>query len=450
MFPRSQGSVPGKSATFHDCIARLDDIAAMGFDTIYLPPIHPIGLTNRKGRNNMLGGTAADPGSPYAIGSGAGGHDAVEPQLGTVADFRAFVDACHGYGMEVALDFAVQCSLDHPWIKQHPEWFEFRPDGSIRYAENPPKKYEDIVNPNFDAADWCGIWRALRDVLRFWIAQGVRIFRVDNPHTKPYPFWEWLIRDIQATHPDVIFLAEAFTRPKPMRYLAKLGFTQSYTYFTWRNDKSELTDYFIELTRGEAREYFRPHLFTNTPDILPRFLQTGGPAAFRIRAALAATLGGLWGIYNGFELCENRALPDSEEYADSEKYEFKVWDWDRPGNIKAFIAELNRIRHENSAFGDWLNLEFLPADNPRVLFYARMASAAHEMIFVAISLNPHGDEATTIELPLQRLGIAADSSFAVHNLLSDEVVRWTGARQSLWIGPGVPIFTFKLTEPDDA
>ncbi|MBU6507335.1 MAG: DUF3416 domain-containing protein [Alphaproteobacteria bacterium] len=450
MFPRSQGTVPGKSANFADCIARLDDVAAMGFDTIYLPPIHPIGLTNRKGRNNTLGGSAADPGSPYAIGNAAGGHDAIDPALGTFADFRAFIAACRERGIEVALDFAVQCSLDHPWVKQHPDWFEFRADGSIRYAENPPKKYQDIVSLNFDAADWRGIWRALRDIVRFWITQGVRIFRVDNPHTKPFPFWEWLIREIQTAHPEIIFLSEAFTRPKPMHRLAKLGFTQSYTYFTWRNDKTELTDYFTELTHGEAREYFRPHLFTNTPDILPRFLQTGGAAAFRIRAALAATLGGLWGIYNGFELCENRALPDSEEYADSEKYEYKVWDWDRPGNIKPFIAELNRIRHENAAFTDWLNLEFLTADNPRVLFYARMPADAHASVFITVSLNPAGDEAATIELPLDRLGLDQDARFVVRNLFTDETLHWTGARQSIWIGPGKPIFAFKLAEPGDA
>jgi starch synthase (maltosyl-transferring) len=450
MFPRSQGTMPDRSATFRDCIARLDDIAAMGFDTIYLPPIHPIGPTNRKGRNNALANVATDPGSPYAIGNTLGGHDAVEPQLGTLADFRAFIDACRARDIEVALDFAVQCSLDHPWIKEKPDWFEFGPDGSIRYAENPPKKYQDIVNLNFDAADWRGIWNALREVLRFWIMQGIRIFRVDNPHTKPYPFWEWLIGEIQSAHPDVIFLAEAFTRPKPMHYLAKLGFTQSYTYFTWRNDKTEITDYFTELTRGEAREYFRPHLFTNTPDILPRFLQLGGPPAFRIRAALAATLGGLWGIYNGFELCENRALPDSEEYADSEKYEYKVWDWNRPGNIKEFIAALNRIRRENEAFGDWLNLEFLSVDNPRVLFYARVPPTVRETVFVVISLNPNGDEASTIELPLQRLGLPPDSTFAIHNLLSDEILHWTGSRQSIWIGPGVPVFVFKLLGSDDA
>jgi starch synthase (maltosyl-transferring) len=450
MFPRSQGTVPGRSATFRDCIARLDDIVAMGFDTIYLPPIHPIGLTNRKGRNNALASAATDPGSPYAIGDASGGHDAVEPQLGTIGDFRAFVDACRERDIEVALDFAVQCSLDHPWIKQKPDWFEFGPDGSIRYAENPPKKYQDIVNLNFDAADWRGIWNALRDILRFWITQGIRIFRVDNPHTKPYPFWEWLICEIQSAHPDVIFLAEAFTRPKPMHYLAKLGFTQSYTYFTWRNDKAEITDYFIELTRSETREYFRPHLFTNTPDILPRFLQLGGPSAFRIRAALAATLGGLWGIYNGFELCENRALPDSEEYADSEKYEYKVWDWNRPGNIKEFIAALNRIRRENGAFGDWLNLEFLSVDNPRVLFYARVPPTVRETIFIVISLNPHGDEASTIEMPLQRLGLSPDLPFAIRNLLSDEILYWTGSRQSIWIGPGVPVFVFKLLGSDDA
>jgi len=259
-----------------------------------------------------------------------------------------------------------------------------------------------------------------------------------------------LIREIQGTHPDVIFLSEAFTRPKPMHQLAKLGFTQSYTYFTWRNDKAELTDYFTELTRGEAREYFRPHLFTNTPDILPRFLQTGGAAAFRIRAALAATLGGLWGIYNGFELCENRALPDSEEYADSEKYEYKVWDWDRPGNIKSFIAELNRIRRENAVFIDGLNLEFLTADNPRILFYARMSPDAHESVFIAVSLNPAADETATIGMPLTRLGLGNDARFTVRNLFTDETLPWVGARQSIWIGPGQPIFAFKLAGPSDA
>ncbi|HLI21480.1 MAG TPA: alpha-1,4-glucan--maltose-1-phosphate maltosyltransferase, partial [Stellaceae bacterium] len=399
MFPRSQGTLPGHGATFADCIARLDDIAAMGFDTIYLPPIHPIGEKNRKGRNNAVAAAPGDPGSPYAIGSALGGHDAINPELGTLDEFRGFVAACAQRGMEVALDLAVQCAPDHPWVAQHPEWFEFRDDGTIRYAENPPKQYQDIVNVDFRSPAWPALWKAIRDIVTFWIAQGVRIFRVDNPHTKPFPFWEWLIRDVQSAHPDILFLSEAFTRPKIMRQLAKLGFSQSYTYFTWRNEKQELIDYFTELTREEPREYLRPHLFTNTPDILPKFLQDGGTPAFRIRAILAATLGSLFGIYNGFELCENRALPNSEEYADSEKYEYKVWDWDRPGNIKPLIAALNRIRRSHAAFEDWRNLDFHPCDNDRVLFYGR-----GNAVFIAVSLDPAAAQETMLELPLPALG----------------------------------------------
>jgi starch synthase (maltosyl-transferring) len=439
MFPRSQGSVAGRSATFKDCIARLDDIAAMGFDTIYLVPIHPIGEINRKGRNNVLVAGPDDPGSPYAIGSRWGGHDAVHPDLGTIEDFRAFVAACHSRGMEIALDLAVQCAPDHPWISQHPEWFEFRSDGSIRYAENPPKQYQDIVNLNFRSATEAGIWEAIRDVVRFWIAQGVRVFRVDNPHTKPLPFWEWLIRGIQSEYPDVLFLSEAFTRPKLMRGLAKLGFTQSYTYFTWRNDKPGLTDYFTELTREEPREYLRPHLFTNTPDILPRFLQDGGRPAFLIRAALAATLGGLFGIYNGFELCENRALPDSEEYLDSEKYQYKVWDWDRPGNIKAFIAALNRIRRDDPVFENWLNVEFLACDNDRVIFYTRGGA-----VFIAVSLDPFAAQETTIELPLAGRGIAEHEDLAAESLLTGATLHWVGARQRIRLEPDAPALIFRL------
>ena len=439
MFPRSQGTVPARSATFRDCIARLDDIAAMGFDTIYLPPIHPIGEKNRKGRNNAVQAAPGDPGSPYAIGSAFGGHEAVQPELGTLEDFRAFVAACTERNMEIALDLAVQCAPDHPWIAQHPEWFEFREDGSIRYAENPPKQYQDIVNVNFRSADWPALWLAIRDVVMFWIAQDVRIFRVDNPHTKPFPFWEWLIRDVQSEYPDIIFLAEAFTRPKVMRNLAKLGFTQSYTYFTWRNEKQELIDYFTELTRDEPREYLRPHLFANTPDILPGFLQEGGPPAFRIRAVLAATLGGLFGIYNGFELCENRALPDSEEYAESEKYEYKVWDWDRPGNIKPLIAALNRIRRDHAAFADWLNLEFFPCDNDRVLFYGRGRT-----VFAAVSLDPLNAQETLLTLPLHDLGIAESDDLHVTNLLTGDSLHWVGARQRIRLDPATPALIFTL------
>ena len=442
MFPRSQGRVPDQSATFADCTARLDDIADMGFDTIYLVPIHPIGKLHRKGRNNALIAHPGDPGSPYAIGNASGGHDAIDPDLGTREDFRAFVRACHDRGMEVALDLAVQCAPDHPWVKEHPEWFVFRPDGSIRFAENPPKQYQDIVNLNFDGDHAAEIWQAVRAIVAFWIGQGVRVFRVDNPHTKPLPFWEWLIRAIQDDNPEVIFLSEAFTRPKLMQGLAKHGFTQSYTYFTWRNEKRELIDYFTELTRGEAREYFRPHLFTNTPDILPAYLQQGGPPAFRIRAVLAATIAGLFGIYNGFELCENRALPQSEEYLDSEKYQYKVWDWDREGNIKPLIRGLNRVRRENPAFADWLNLAFLFCDNERVIFYAR----ANE-VFIVLSLDPFAPQETEIELPLASLGIAEHQDIVIDDLLRGETLRWVGSRQRLRLTPDAPALIFRVRKP---
>jgi starch synthase (maltosyl-transferring) len=439
MFPRSQGTDPTRSATFKDCIARLDDIAAMGFDTIYLPPIHPIGEKNRKGRNNSVASQPGEPGSPYAIGSAVGGHDAVNPELGTLDDFRAFVAACARHGMEVALDFAVQCAPDHPWIEEHPDWFEFRADGSIRYAENPPKLYQDIVNINFHAPSWPAIWMALRDVVKFWIEQGVRVFRVDNPHTKPFPFWEWLIRSVQNERPDVLFLAEAFTRPKIMQQLAKLGFTQSYTYFTWRNEKQELIDYFTELTQDEPKEYYRPHLFANTPDILPRFLQDGGAPAFRIRATLAATLGGLFGIYNGFELCENRALPNSEEYADSEKYQYKVWDWDRPGNIKPLITALNRIRRAYSVFEEPQNLEFYPCDNNRVLFYGRGRS-----VLIVVSLDPHASQETTLELPLREMEIRESADLLATNLLTGVTTHWVGRRQRVRLETEAPAMIFWL------
>jgi starch synthase (maltosyl-transferring) len=439
MFPRSQGTTSGRGATFRDCIARLDDIAAMGFDTIYLPPIHPIGEKNRKGRNNSVQAQPREPGSPYAIGSALGGHDAIHPELGTLDDFRAFVAACAAHGMDVALDLAVQCAPDHPWIRQHPEWFEFRDDGSIRYAENPPKQYQDIVNVNFRSSAGPALWKAIYRIVVFWIAQGVNIFRVDNPHTKPFPFWEWLIREVQSERPDILFLSEAFTRPKVMRNLAKLGFTQSYTYFTWRNEKQELIDYFTELTQDESKDYLRPHLFTNTPDILPRFLQDGGPPAFRIRAVLGATLGGLFGIYSGFELCENRALPNSEEYADSEKYEYKVWDWDRPGNIKLLIAALNRIRRAHVVFEDWRNLEFHHCDNDRVLFYSRGRA-----VFIAVSLDPFAPQATTLDLPLQSIGLSEADDFQINNLLTGGGMHLVGARQHIRLDPDVPAIVFTL------
>ena len=363
MVPRSQSPVAGKHGTFDDCIARLPEIAGLGFDVLYFTPIHPIGRINRKGKNNSLKAGPDDPGSFYAIGNEQGGHDAVHPELGTLADFRRLVEACHKHDMEVALDFAVQCAPDHPWLKQHPEWFSKRPDGSFRYAENPPKKYEDIVNPDFNSADRIALWQALRDVILFWVEQGVKIFRVDNPHTKPLPFWEWMIHEVQSRHPDVLFLAEAFTRPKVMKALAKLGFSQSYTYFTWRTEKEEIQAYLSELTGFPERDYYRPNFFVTTPDINPVQLQTGEPWLFKSRAALAATLSSNYGIYNGFELIEHEPIPGREEFINSEKYEIKTRDWNKPGNIKDYLRRLNFIRRENAALLQTANLRFLQVDD---------------------------------------------------------------------------------------
>jgi starch synthase (maltosyl-transferring) len=444
MFPRSQGRVPGRSATFEDCIARLPEIRDMGFDVVYLVPIHPIGRTNRKGPNNSLHAGPDDPGSPYAIGSSEGGHTAIHPDLGTLGDFRRFVAAAAELGMEVALDFAIQCSPDHPWIKEHPDWFVFRPDGTIRHAENPPKKYQDIVNVNFDSPDRLGLWTELRDVLLFWVEQGVRIFRVDNPHTKPLPFWEWVIAEVQRDHPDVIFLAEAFTRPKMMQRLAKAGYTQSYTYFAWRNTKAELTEYLTELTQSEMGEYYRPNFFANTPDILPPFLQQGGRPAFMIRLVLAATLSTTYGIYNGFELCENSAIPGTEEYAHSEKYEYKVWDWDRSGNIKPLIRRINAIRRENPALHEFLNLRFYNCDDDAILLYGKRSADGSNQILIAVNLDPAAPHGTTLQIPLEEFGLAEDVPFEVEELISGTGLRWQGRRQRIELDPAMPAAIFRI------
>jgi starch synthase (maltosyl-transferring) len=386
MVPRSQGTIPGRHGTFDDCIARIPEIAALGFDVIYLTPIHPVGRTNRKGKNNSLSAGADDPGSFYAIGNENGGHDAIEPQLGTLNDFRRLVAACRDHKMEIALDFAVQCSVDHPWVKEHPEWFRFRPDGTIRFAENPPKKYEDIVNPDFNGDHRIALWEALRKVMLFWAEQGVRIFRVDNPHTKPFPFWEWLLQGVRARYPDVIFLSEAFTRPKVMKALAKLGFSQSYTYFTWRTGKEELQAYLTELTGYPEREYFRPNFFVTTPDILPIQLQTGEPWMFKSRAALAATLSSNYGIYNGFELLEHEPIPGREEYVNSEKYEIKTRNWNKPGNIKDYLARLNTFRRQNSALRQTADLRFLQVDSENVIGFLKESSKDGNAVAAAIAL----------------------------------------------------------------
>ena len=431
MVPRSQGNQPGQHGTFKDCIARLPDIAAMGFDVVYLTPIHPIGITNRKGRNNAVTSAPGDPGSPYAIGSAEGGHDAVHPELGTLAEFRGLVAACKALQMEVALDFAVQCSPDHPWLKQHPQWFRRRPDGSMRYAENPPKKYQDIVNPDFASEDAGALWNALRDVVLFWIEQGVKIFRVDNPHTKPLRFWEWLIQEIQLRDPDVIFLAEAFTRPKLMKGLAKLGFTQSYTYFTWRTQKWELEQYLIELSSYPERDFYRPNFFVNTPDILPFHLQSGEPWMFKSRVALAALLSSSYGIYNGFELLEHEPIPGREEYLDSEKYEIKVRDWDRPGNIKSYIRDLNRARRDNSALQQTSNLRFVTIEDGNVMGFVKESANQTNSVVVAVALSRDVHE---FWLPLAdvQVGMTGDrrNVAALENLITGErsPVEWGGVR----------------------
>ena len=435
MFPRSQGRDPNRGATFDDCIARLGEIAALGFDVVYLVPIHPIGRVNRKGRDNAVTAAPGDPGSPYAIGSAEGGHRAVNPELGTLDDFRRFVAAAAAQGLEVALDFAIQCAPDHPWVLEHKDWFRFRPDGSIKYAENPPKKYEDIVNVDFYTPDRQGLWNELRDTVLFWIGEGVRIFRVDNPHTKPLPFWEWMIGEVKARCPEAIFLSEAFTRPKMMRALAKAGFSQSYTYFTWRTTKVELTDYLTELTQGPARDYFRPNFFTNTPDILPVFLQEGGRPAFRIRLALAATLSPSYGIYNGFELCENTPIPGREEYLHSEKYQYKVWDWDRPGHIKDDIAAINYFRRVNPAMQELTNLRFLESTDPNILAYAKATADRSNVVVAAVNLDPQGPHAGDIVLPLDDLGLSAVTEFHLEDAFTGASVTWRGARQYVSLDP---------------
>ena len=446
LFPRSQSGDPARHGGFADVIARLPAIRAMGFDVLYFPPIHPIGRVHRKGRNNALTAAPDDPGSPYAIGSDEGGHDAIHPALGTLEDFHALRQAAAEQGIEIALDFAIQCAPDHPWVRTHPEWFEWRPDGTIRYAENPPKRYEDIVNVAFHAPQAIpSLWNALRDVVRFWIDQGVRTFRVDNPHTKPLPFWEWLINDIRARTPDAIFLAEAFTRPAMMYRLAKIGFSQSYTYFTWRNTKHELVSYFTELSQAPVADFFRPHLFVNTPDINPFFLQQGGRPAFLIRAALAATLSGLWGVYNGFELCEARALPGREEYLDSEKYQIRVWDWDRPGNIIAEITRLNQIRRANPALHSHRGLTFLNAFDDAILYYAKTSRDGRNTVLVAVNLDPHRAIETEIEIPLWRFGLPDHASMGAEELMRAQPIIWHGKRQRIRLDPAeLPFAIWRL------
>ncbi|MCE2563559.1 maltotransferase domain-containing protein [Komagataeibacter sp. FNDCF1] len=447
LFPRSLDGA-GRHGTLRDVIDRLPAIRAMGFSVLYLPPIHPIGHVNRKGPNNALHAGADDPGSPYAIGSAAGGHDTIHPELGTIADFHALVETAQAQGMELALDLAIQCAPDHPWVRTHPEWFAHRADGSIRHAENPPKKYEDIVNLDFYAPGAIpGLWEALRDIVLAWVGHGVRIFRVDNPHTKPLPFWEWMMDQVRARHPDVLFLAEAFTTPGMMYRLAMAGFSQSYTYFTWRTTKAELTEYMTELTTPPVSDFFRPHFFVNTPDINPFFLQTSGRAGHLIRAALACTLSGLWGMYSGFELCEARALPGREEYQDSEKYQIRQWDWARPGNIIAEITALNALRQRHPALQSHMGLRFFRAFNDQILYFGRMTDGMTDVILVAVSLDPMNAQEADFEIPLWEWKLSDNASLVSHDLLRDRHETWTGKIQHMRLDPGEMPFTIWQVSP---
>lgn len=429
MFPRSCDAGSGGHGTFKTCEGLLPDIAHMGFDIIYFPPVHPIGSTNKKGRDNAVAASPEDPGSPWAIGSHEGGHKAIHPELGTMEDFERFVRLAGEIKIEVAIDLAFQCSPDHPYVKDHPEWFVWRPDGTIRYAENPPKKYEDIVPFNFETVAWESLWQELKSIVLFWIEKGVRIFRVDNPHTKPFAFWRWLIADVKKDYPEVIFLAEAFTRPKVMNRLAKLGFTQSYTYFTWRNTKREITSYLRELTGTALKEYFRPNFWPNTPDILHEYLQYGGRPAFLVRLILAATLSSSYGIYGPvYEQAVGEASPGREEYSGSEKYEIKHWDRGKTGSLKDFVTAVNRIRRENPALQTTNNLAFYEADNENVIFYGKMNEDMTNILFIVVNLDPFHKQSCRIQVPLERLGIETGRPYLVHELLSDDKYIW----QEVW------------------
>jgi starch synthase (maltosyl-transferring) len=449
MFPRSCAPKPGRHGTFRDCEKRLPYIAAMGFDVLYLPPIHPVGHTHRKGKNNAAVAGPQDPGSPWAIGSEEGGHKAVHPLLGTLKDFRRLMDKAKEFDIEIALDIAFHCSPDHPYVKEHPTWFRWRPDGTIQYAENPPKKYEDTYPFDFETEDWRELWQELKSIVLFWIEQGVRIFRVDNPHTKPFAFWEWLIEEVRRDYPEVILLSEAFTRPKIMYRLAKLGFSQSYTYFAWRNMQWELTQYFTELTQTDVREYFRPNLWPNTPDILTEYLQSGGRSAFMTRLMLAATLGASYGIYgSAFELCENRPRErGSEEYLNSEKYEIKQWELDRPDSLKDFIAQVNGIRRENPALqSDW-SLSFHQVDNEQLICYSKGTDDLSNVIVVVVNLDPHYTQSGWVELDLDKLGVDPHQPYQVHDLLTDARHLWQGRRNYVELNPHVmPAHIFRIAE----
>jgi starch synthase (maltosyl-transferring) len=435
MFPRSAGRIPGQSGTFQDVIDQLPRISDMGFDVLYFTPIHPIGYAKRKGKNNSVESLPGDPGVPYAIGNDLGGHDAIEPSLGTVEDFERLVNASRAHGMEIALDLAINASPDHPWVREHPEWFTIRADGSIQFSENPPKKYQDIYPINFQTPAWKELWIEQKRIVTHWIDLGVKTFRVDNPHTKPTVFWEWLIDEVHQDHPDVVFLSEAFTRPKVMKSLAKAGFAQSYTYFTWRTGKQELTEYLTELTNTDVAEYMRGNLFTNTHDINPFHLQTGGRAGFKIRHVLASTLSSVYGIYNGFELCEATPVPGREEYLNSEKYEYKVWDWDRPGNIVADITRVNRIRRNHPALHEYDNLRFFWAEGDDLLCYGKSTPDHSDNILIVVNLDPHEIRAGRIWFDPAAFGFEPNQPIVASDLISGQQWTWHGGDQWVRLDP---------------
>ncbi len=444
-FPRSYGPDPETSGSLRDAERDLPRIAKMGFDVLYLPPIHPIGYTARKGPNNTVLATPESPGSPWAIGSEDGGHTAIHPQLGTEEDFAHFLDAARRQGLEVALDLAFQCSPDHPYVREHPEWFRHRPDGTIKYAENPPKKYQDIYPLDFECRQWWALWQELKRVVFHWLDAGVRIFRVDNPHTKPIRFWEWLIREVREPFPETVFLSEAFTRPKVMYALAKVGFDQSYTYFTWRNTKPELIGYLTELTSAPVRDFFRPNFFANTPDILPEYLQYGGRAAFQIRFVLAATLAASYGIYSGFENCENEAVPGTEEYADSEKYELRPRNWDRRESIRPLITKVNAIRRENPALWSNARLRFHSVSNDQLLFYSKSTPDSSNIVLVVVNLDPHHTHDGWVEVPLREFGLQPDEIYQVHDLIGEGRYLWQGAHNYVRLDPSrMPAQVFRM------
>jgi starch synthase (maltosyl-transferring) len=447
MFPRSCAPDEAKHGTFRDCESQLPYVAQMGFDVLYLPPIHPIGRERRKGPNNALAAGPDDVGSPWAIGAAEGGHTAAHTALGTLDDFRRLVGRARELGLEVALDIAFQCAPDHPFVDAHPQWFRHRPDGSVQYAENPPKKYQDIYPFDFESPQWPELWGALAQVLAFWIGQGVRIFRIDNPHTKPFPFWEWAIACVKREHPDVLFLAEAFTRPKVMHRLAKLGFSQSYTYFAWRNTKQELVEYFTELTRGPGRDYFRPNCWPNTPDILPEYLQFGGRAAFMARLVLAATLAASYGIYGpAFELLEHLPRePGSEEYLDSEKYQLRHWNLAREDSLAGFIARVNAARRDNPALQHDGGLSFLPIDNEQMIAYAKTDPAGENAVVVVVNLDPHHVQSGWVTLDLSAFGVDTSRPFQAHDALTGARYLWSGSRNYVELDPArAPAHIFRL------